>query len=331
MLNKQRVTMLLVLGMLGAMAPPTWADRDSSEGKIHREQSHPQRPPEVKGGRVEAPGRDHQTPPVRVQPSPPAHPVRAPAPVLEVQPVLPPAHQPRPPQPVRKVQPVPDKSHQVVPARQVAPVPAPKPIKDWKQETKIQKEPPKPGWVLDTKYKHNHYYPPRGHVVPVLPPAHHVIRHHHQHYHYHHGIWYLPHGTSFIVVVPPFGLLVPILPPFYTTVWVNSTTYYYAGGVYYSWWPAYQQYVVVEPPPEEKVRAAPNGGSDQLFIYPAAGQSEEQQARDRYECHRWAQGETGFDPTAPGGGVPAAQHASKRADYFRAMKACLEARHYSVQ
>ena len=25
-----------------------------------------------------------------------------------------------------------------------------------------------------------------------------------------------------------------------------------------------------------------------LFIYPAEGQSEEQQSRDRFECHSWA-------------------------------------------
>ena len=42
-------------------------------------------------------------------------------------------------------------------------------------------------------------------------------------------------------------------------------------------------------------------------------------------------GETDFDPTKPGGNVPEDQHAAKRAEYQRAMKACLEAREYSVQ
>lgn len=307
-----RTLSALLLAALTAFAPALWADRDFNEGKIQREQPRPQRPPEMKGSRAETPGRDHQPPPAKAQPVPSAQPVR-------------------PPLPARDVRTAPDKSRQAVPGRPNGAMPAPLPIKDWRQETRIPKEPPKPGWVLDTKYKHNHYYPPRGQVVPVLPPAHHVINHHHHHYHYHDGIWYLPHSPGFIVVLPPFGILVPILPPFYTTVWVGTNTYYYAGGVYYSWWPAYQQYVVVEPPPEDKVRTAPDGGSGQLYIYPAAGQSEEQQARDRYECHRWAKGETGFDPTVPGGGVPAAQHAGKRADYNRAMKACLEARHYSVQ
>ena len=36
------------------------------------------------------------------------------------------------------------------------------------------------------------------------------------------------------------------------------------------------------------------------FVYPRAGQSEQQQSQDRYECHQWAVSQTGFDPsTAP--------------------------------
>lgn len=35
----------------------------------------------------------------------------------------------------------------------------------------------------------------------------------------------------------------------------------------------------------------------QVFAYPNAGQSEEQQSRDRFECHQWSVGQTGFDPT----------------------------------
>jgi hypothetical protein len=36
-----------------------------------------------------------------------------------------------------------------------------------------------------------------------------------------------------------------------------------------------------------------------LMIYPAKGQSPEQQSRDQYECHRWAVQQTGFDPSNP--------------------------------
>lgn len=34
-----------------------------------------------------------------------------------------------------------------------------------------------------------------------------------------------------------------------------------------------------------------------IYAYPNAGQSADQQARDRFECHQWAVSQTGFDPT----------------------------------
>jgi Glycine-zipper domain len=33
-----------------------------------------------------------------------------------------------------------------------------------------------------------------------------------------------------------------------------------------------------------------------IYVYPAKGQSQAQQDRDRYECHSWAVKQTGFDP-----------------------------------
>ncbi len=36
----------------------------------------------------------------------------------------------------------------------------------------------------------------------------------------------------------------------------------------------------------------------QLYIYPNKGQSEERQAKDRYECYQWAVKNTGVDPNA---------------------------------
>jgi hypothetical protein len=43
----------------------------------------------------------------------------------------------------------------------------------------------------------------------------------------------------------------------------------------------------------------------ELFVYPNKGQSQEQQAKDRYECHTWAVGQTGFDPSrAPAANAP---------------------------
>ena len=38
-------------------------------------------------------------------------------------------------------------------------------------------------------------------------------------------------------------------------------------------------------------------GAADLYIYPNNGQDEELQGRDRYECHAWAAGQTGFDPS----------------------------------
>ena len=35
----------------------------------------------------------------------------------------------------------------------------------------------------------------------------------------------------------------------------------------------------------------------ELYIYPNKGQSQEQQSRDRHECHLWAVQQTGYDPT----------------------------------
>ena len=33
-----------------------------------------------------------------------------------------------------------------------------------------------------------------------------------------------------------------------------------------------------------------------LIVYPAKGQSNDQMEKDKYECYSWAKGQTGFDP-----------------------------------
>jgi hypothetical protein len=35
------------------------------------------------------------------------------------------------------------------------------------------------------------------------------------------------------------------------------------------------------------------------YVYPAKGQTAEQQQKDQYECHQWALQQTGFDPSQP--------------------------------
>ena len=39
--------------------------------------------------------------------------------------------------------------------------------------------------------------------------------------------------------------------------------------------------------------------SGQQFVYPAKGQSAQQQKTDEAECHQWAVGQTGVDPSKP--------------------------------
>ena len=63
----------------------------------------------------------------------------------------------------------------------------------------------------------------------------------------------------------------------------------------------------VTPPPRQVVGppSPPPVPQQQIVIYPAKGQSPEQQERDRYECHVWAVQQSGFDPSQPN--VPAGQ------------------------
>jgi hypothetical protein len=50
--------------------------------------------------------------------------------------------------------------------------------------------------------------------------------------------------------------------------------------------------------------AAATAVAQDIYVYPAKGQSEQQLSSDRYECHRWAVAETGFDPTDIGEAGP---------------------------
>jgi hypothetical protein len=179
----------------------------------------------------------------------------------------------------------------------------------------------------DSRYQHDRVYPARGQVIRALPRDHRVVVHGGARYYFSGGAWYRPQGSRFAIVAPPIGLFVPFLPPYYATVWLSGRPYYYANEVYYA--NRADGYVVVEPPQGDVSQAPPP--ADQLFIYPRQNQSDQQQATDRYECHRWAVSQTGFDPTQPPGGVPENQADQKRADYQRAMSACLDGRGYTVK
>jgi hypothetical protein len=41
--------------------------------------------------------------------------------------------------------------------------------------------------------------------------------------------------------------------------------------------------------------------ADDFYMYPAKGQSQDQQNKDRYDCNNWAMQQSGFDPSRPVG------------------------------
>ena len=151
-----------------------------------------------------------------------------------------------------------------------------------------------------------------------------------------------------------YPLYLGFLPALYATYWWGGVPYYYVNDVYYNWNPADNNYVAVDPPPaaaagySDDVNAAAAAGPDAgdaaadntpsdvapaaagagIIAYPRNGQSDQQQATDKFQCHTWAKGQTGFDPTNQSssgatGGV--------RENYGRAMAACLDARGYTVR
>jgi hypothetical protein len=141
------------------------------------------------------------------------------------------------------------------------------------------------------------------------------------------------------------------LPALYATYWWGGVPYYYVNNVYYTYNTADNGYMATDPPPaagdySDDVNAAAAAGPDAaaqnatpqdvaptaaasgLIAYPRNGQSEQQQSQDKFECHNWAKGQTGFDPTSQSssGAGPGTRDA-----YGRAMAACLDARGYTVR
>ena len=193
---------------------------------------------------------------------------------------------------------------------------------------------------IDARHGLNHPYADRGAVVHELPREALVVPHGSERYWFHNGVWYRPGAGGYVVIAPPFGVVVPVLPALYVTVMVGGVPYYYANDTYYSYNPAAAGYEVVAPPegiesasalPPTQATPAPTAAAEQQYVYPRNGQTPEQQATDRYECHRWAVGQTGFDPTLTSGGVAPESADAKRAEYNRAMHACLEGRGYTVR
>jgi hypothetical protein len=204
------------------------------------------------------------------------------------------------------------------------------------QATDRHSHPPR-AEAVDNRSNRGHYYPRRGAMVRTLPPGYRPYFHRGRPLYYYDGIWYAPGRRGFVVVRPPIGMYVSVLPRYHSTVWLGGVPYHYADDAFYRWEPATDTYQVVPPPPgvdrlADVAPAAPaEPAGDSFFAYPNDGQTSEQQAADRYECHAWSKNQTGFDPTEPGGGVAADQNRPKRTEYDRAMSACLEARRYSVR
>jgi len=158
--------------------------------------------------------------------------------------------------------------------------------------------------------------------------AHHVG--HHPYYHHFGGRYYPYHYYGWGGYCPwwPWSAVIPFLPLYYETIWIGNSPYYFADGIYYA--PTAGGYMIVDPP-QETVNNEPSSSlppsEDRLFIYPRNGQSDKKQEDDRYNCHRWAVNQTGYDPTTS----TTAPSPRKRADYQRAIGACLEAHGYTVR
>lgn len=188
---------------------------------------------------------------------------------------------------------------------------------------------------LDARFHHDRSYPDRGAVVAQLPSARYAASFEGRRYYDSGGVWYQRRGARFVVVEPPAGLYVPHLPPYCTTLWVGGVPYFYANDVFYVYRGSLRGYEIVAPPSDARAPRAgrastpPPPESGQLFVYPDRGQSRAREASDKRQCHEWASSETGFDPLAAG--TSGAGAAPKRADYDRAMEACLEGRGYSLR
>jgi len=184
-------------------------------------------------------------------------------------------------------------------------------------------------------FRRDHAYAPRGQTFQVLPRHYDVAVHNGVRFYFGGGLWYSHDRPGrYVVVAPPLGIVVRLLPPFYTTMYFGPTPYYYANHAYYMQVP--QGYAVVAPPTTIAAAApqapvAPRAPApEEFFVYPREGQDLKQQAADREQCNEWATGQTGYDPRF---GLPAddGQAPRKRADYRRALDACMDGRGYTMK
>lgn len=297
-------TAMVSTGSVWAAQPPskfTARDHGAQRNAPARSQDRtPARRPDATGsnaGRQARERRDtsREARPRQVREDRPATKFAAPSRPRRAAPQSPPARTPARP-PVR----TPSRPPVRVPARPRAPAQRPAPVR--------------------------HYRPvaPR-HYVPSLPLGYLRYQWNGRPYYYSSGRWYRPWGSQFAIVAAPVGLFVSTLPGYHTSFWFGGSRYFFADETYYLYEPARRGYVVVSSPYGTGAAAEEaTFDDDELYVYPARGQSEQQQADDHYECHRWAVGETGYDP------VQGNYDPDRRSDYLRALGACLTARGYTV-
>ena len=176
-----------------------------------------------------------------------------------------------------------------------------------------------------------HFRPGIGISVDFLPPHPRLVAYGRDRFFFSGGVWYRPFGPRFVVVAPPFGLVIPFLPDYYDTRVISGDTYYVSDDVYYHVNPSGDGYVVTAPPNDSGAVTTAPAPADKMFVYPRSGQSQKQQDKDSYECHSWATGQSGFDPTLAHGGVSGDQVNAKGTEYRRAMEACMDGRGYTVK
>jgi hypothetical protein len=180
----------------------------------------------------------------------------------------------------------------------------------------------------DGAHGHGRYYPTPGWRVRTLPAHPHTVIWAGVNYAFWDGVWYSPGAGGYVVVRPPYGVVVTGLPAFRTLVTIGGLSYFYLNGVYYRQ-QAEDRYEVVPTPVASGGSPSGGGSPSKVFVYPRQGQTAERQSSDEYECHRWAVGQAGFDPSSVAVGQSA--DVDKRGDYQRAQAACLEGRGYTVR
>jgi hypothetical protein len=100
--------------------------------------------------------------------------------------------------------------------------------------------------------------------------------------------------------------------------------------------------VIIREQPPVYIQPAPSvtpSQTERIFVYPRQGQSEELQAKDRYECHGWAVSQVWREPrkisvdewTLIIKSMQEDQRNRMLSDYQRAMAACLDGRGYTMK